>query len=134
MRARSRGPARRSRLREAAAERVPDPAPSKPTGTAPAPGERGPGWRVEPAPDGRGTPPEAKPPMRSWARRWLPFFVGLLALNLVLSFATGGPVKRTQVPYQPFFVDQLGFAVAFVLYWTLMRGTPVVDLDGVPGN
>ncbi len=26
----------------------------------------------------------------------------------------------------------VGFAVAFALYWALMRGTPVVDLDGVP--
>ena len=26
----------------------------------------------------------------------------------------------------------VGFAVAFVLYWALMRGTPVVDLSGVP--
>jgi NCS1 family nucleobase:cation symporter-1 len=26
----------------------------------------------------------------------------------------------------------VGFGVAFFLYWALMRGTPVVDLDGVP--
>lgn len=26
----------------------------------------------------------------------------------------------------------VGFGVAFVLYWALMRGMPVVDLDGVP--
>ena len=26
----------------------------------------------------------------------------------------------------------VGFAVAFLLYWALMRGTPVVDLSGVP--
>jgi cell division protease FtsH len=28
-------------------------------------------------------------------------------VNLVLSFATGGPAEHQQVPYQPFFVDQL---------------------------
>jgi NCS1 family nucleobase:cation symporter-1 len=26
----------------------------------------------------------------------------------------------------------VGFGVAFALYWALMRGTPVVDLDAVP--
>ncbi|HEV2058400.1 MAG TPA: ATP-dependent zinc metalloprotease FtsH [Solirubrobacteraceae bacterium] len=35
------------------------------------------------------------------------FLLTLLALNLVLSFATGGPPQRQQVPYQPFFVEQL---------------------------
>ncbi|MBW3607512.1 MAG: ATP-dependent zinc metalloprotease FtsH [Actinobacteria bacterium] len=35
------------------------------------------------------------------------FLLALLALNLVLSFATGGPPQRQQVPYQPFFVEQL---------------------------
>jgi cell division protease FtsH len=89
------------------AERVADPAPKRPAGPAPAPEERGPGWRVEPAPDGRGKPSEGGPPTTSWVRRWLPFFVGLLVLNLVLSFVTGRPVTRTQVPYQPFFVGQL---------------------------
>jgi cell division protease FtsH len=40
-------------------------------------------------------------------RGFLAFLIGLLVLNLVLSFATGGPAQRKQVPYQPFFVDQL---------------------------
>jgi NCS1 family nucleobase:cation symporter-1 len=26
----------------------------------------------------------------------------------------------------------VGFGVAFALYWALMRGTAVLDLDGVP--
>ena len=34
-------------------------------------------------------------------------FGGLLLLNLVLVFATGGAASRQQVPYQPFFVEQL---------------------------
>jgi cell division protease FtsH len=40
-------------------------------------------------------------------RRFITVLVGLLVLNLVLSFATGGPPGRAQVPYQPFFVGQL---------------------------
>jgi len=41
------------------------------------------------------------------SRGFLAFLVGILALNLILSFATGGPPSRTRVPYQPFFVNQL---------------------------
>jgi cell division protease FtsH len=41
------------------------------------------------------------------SRRFIAVLVGLLVLNLVLSFATGGPPGRQQVPYQPFFVGQL---------------------------
>jgi cell division protease FtsH len=40
-------------------------------------------------------------------RGLLAFILGLLVLNLILSFTTGGPPQREQVPYQPFFVDQL---------------------------
>jgi cell division protease FtsH len=40
--------------------------------------------------------------------RGLLFFVlGLLAINLILSFATRGPNEPRQIPYQPFFVDQV---------------------------
>jgi cell division protease FtsH len=41
------------------------------------------------------------------SRRFIAVLFGLLVLNLVLSFATGGPPGREQVPYQPFFVGQL---------------------------
>jgi len=40
-------------------------------------------------------------------RGFVALLVGLLIVNLVLSFVTGGPAERQQVPYQPFFVDQL---------------------------
>ena len=40
-------------------------------------------------------------------RRWLALLAGLLVLNLVLAFTSGGPPDRQQVPYQPFFVEQL---------------------------
>jgi cell division protease FtsH len=40
--------------------------------------------------------------------RWfLAFLVGLLAVNLLVSFLTGGPEERPQVPYQPFFLEQV---------------------------
>src|SRR4051794_10314195 len=45
--------------------------------------------------------------MVPFSRRVTVFLVGLLALNLILSFITGGPPSREQVPYQPFFVEQL---------------------------
>jgi cell division protease FtsH len=41
------------------------------------------------------------------SRGFMAFLIGILALNLILSFATGGPPSRTRVPYQPFFVNQL---------------------------
>jgi cell division protease FtsH len=40
--------------------------------------------------------------------RWfLAVLGGLLAFNLLVSFLTGGPPTRRQVPYQPFFLDQV---------------------------
>ena len=33
--------------------------------------------------------------------------LGLLAVNLLLSFLTSGPADRPRVPYQPFFVNQV---------------------------
>ena len=65
------------------------------------------GWRVDPAPDGRGAAPERKPPMIPRSRVFIAFLLGLLAVNLVISFVTGGPEERQRVPYQPFFVNQV---------------------------
>jgi cell division protease FtsH len=42
---------------------------------------------------------------RSW--RFVALLVGLLAVNLVISFVTSGPEERQRVPYQPFFVNQV---------------------------
>ena len=40
--------------------------------------------------------------------RWfLVFLLTLLSINLLASFLTGGPPGRRQVPYQPFFLDQV---------------------------
>ncbi|MEA2482151.1 MAG: cell division protease FtsH, partial [Thermoleophilaceae bacterium] len=71
---------------------VPDPAPTPPT-------ERATGNQPAPTP--------ARSPMIPRSPRFLTFLIGLLLLNLILSFATGGPATRRQVPYQPFFVNQL---------------------------
>jgi cell division protease FtsH len=66
------------------------------------------GWRVAPAPDGRGSPdpPQARAPHRS--RRFLWFAVGLLAFNLasVFLFSPGGH-ERVKVPFSPYFLTQV---------------------------
>jgi cell division protease FtsH len=41
------------------------------------------------------------------SRAFLAVFVGLLALNLLISFLTSGPEELRQVPYQPFFLEQV---------------------------
>jgi cell division protease FtsH len=60
-----------------------------------------------PAPDERGAGPERKPPMIPRSRVFIALLLGLLAVNLVISFVTGGPADRQRVPFQPFFVDQV---------------------------
>ena len=41
------------------------------------------------------------------SRALLLFFAVLFAVNLLLSFLTGGPPDRPRVPYQPFFLEQV---------------------------
>ena len=41
------------------------------------------------------------------SRMFIAILVGLLVLNLVISFITGQAADRERVPYQPFFVDQV---------------------------
>jgi cell division protease FtsH len=88
---------------------VPDPSPAatKPSDRPSSGDGPGPGWRVEPAPDGRGAPPAPKPPMIPRNRRFLAAMLVLLAVNFGVAFFTSGPPKRTQVPYSPFFVEQV---------------------------
>jgi cell division protease FtsH len=86
---------------EQTAEKVPPP--KTPPGTShPS------GWRVDPAPDGRGAPPQQKPPFIPRNRVFILILVGLLALNVLIAIITSGPESRPQVPYQPFFVAQVG--------------------------
>jgi cell division protease FtsH len=82
-------------------------APESSPETPPPPRKTEAGWRVDPAPDGRGTPAPSKPPMIPRGRLFIWFVLALLAVNLVISFATGRPEERERVPYQPFFVDQV---------------------------
>jgi cell division protease FtsH len=86
---------------------VPDPSPAASKPQRPPQTDERKGWRVEPAPDGRGAPPQPKPPMFPRGRRWIALILGLLVLNFVAAFITGGPAERTQVPYSPFFLKQV---------------------------
>ena len=66
------------------------------------------GWRVTPAPDGRGMPDEHKPRPPHRLRGFWIFVVVLLALNWisVLAFQTSGQ-PRVKVPFSPYFLNQL---------------------------
>ncbi len=67
-----------------------------------------PGWKVTPAPDGRGTRPPAPSPRRQ-NPRWMValLVVGLLALNLWISSRALQPNARVQIPYSPTFLNQV---------------------------
>ncbi|MGO9906951.1 MAG: ATP-dependent zinc metalloprotease FtsH [Solirubrobacteraceae bacterium] len=66
------------------------------------------GWRVAPAPDGRGMPDEHKPaPPHRWRGLWI-FFIVLLALNWLslLVFQPAGQ-PRVTVPFSPYFLSKV---------------------------
>jgi cell division protease FtsH len=66
------------------------------------------GWRVAPAPDGRGTPEEQKPRPPHRLRGFWIFVLVLLALNWISVFAFRAPGQpRVKVPFSPFFLDEL---------------------------
>ncbi|UGS36398.1 ATP-dependent zinc metalloprotease FtsH [Capillimicrobium parvum] len=71
--------------------------------------DRGAGWKVEPSSTGRGAPPPPTPPMLPQGRRgtWAMLLLVLLIVNLVFAFVTARPSDRAQVPYQPFFTQQV---------------------------
>ena len=73
----------------------------------PGSGPPQPGWKVTPAPDGRGSAP-AKPP-RGPNPRWLAvgLIVALLALNFWVSSQVLGPNPRVRIPYSPTFLQQV---------------------------
>jgi cell division protease FtsH len=66
------------------------------------------GWRVAPAPDGRGTPEEHAPPPPHRLRGFWVFFLVLLAVNWlsVLVFQPAGQ-PRVKVPFSPYFIQQV---------------------------
>jgi cell division protease FtsH len=65
------------------------------------------GWRVQPAPDGRGMPPQKPPGLRSLGPRFIWFVVILLALNLWISSLIPSTHERVRVPYSPTFLTQV---------------------------
>jgi cell division protease FtsH len=66
------------------------------------------GWRVSPAPDGRGLPDQHKPSPPHRLRGFWIFVIVLLAINWlsVLVFAPGSET-RVKVPFNPYFLQQV---------------------------
>ena len=66
------------------------------------------GWRVAPAPDGRGMPEQHKPTPPHRLRSFWGFLLVLLAINWisVLVFQPAGQ-PRVQVPFSPYFLGQV---------------------------
>ncbi len=66
------------------------------------------GWRVQPAPDGRGMPDEHKPKPPHRLRGFWMFFIALLAINwLLVLISEPGTQQRVKVPFSPYFLQQL---------------------------
>src|SRR2546423_753276 len=63
-----------------------------------------PGWRVDPAPDGRGGD---RPPRFGFGRRFLIVVLALLALNFWGSTLIPSTHERVRVPYFPTFLEQV---------------------------
>jgi cell division protease FtsH len=79
----------------------------KPAPPAAMPRDKG-GWRVAPAPDGRGMPEEHKPPPPHRMRGFWLLLVGLLAINwLFVLIAQPAGQQRVTVPFSPYFLQQL---------------------------
>jgi cell division protease FtsH len=79
--------------------------PTRPGGVAPQPQ---PGWRVTPAPDGRGQTPNRRTP--GPPSRWpllVVVILALLALNFWVSSQVLGPNPRVAIPYSPTFLNQV---------------------------
>ena len=83
--------------------------PAQPRGRAqpPAPGQQG--WRVTPAPDGRGARQNPVPPSSPRSRWWIAavIVVVLLAINLWVSSQALKPNAPIRVPYSPTFLNQV---------------------------
>jgi cell division protease FtsH len=73
----------------------------------PAPGQHG--WKVTPAPDGRGTPQAPRPPTPPRSRWWVAGLVVicLLALNLWISSQALSPNAPVRIPFSPTFLNQV---------------------------
>jgi cell division protease FtsH len=65
------------------------------------------GWRVQPAPDGRGMPPQKPPGLRALGPRFLVFVLVLLAVNIWISSLIPSGHERIRIPYTPTFLHQV---------------------------
>jgi cell division protease FtsH len=65
------------------------------------------GWRVQPAPDGRGAPPQKPPGLRNLGPRFLIFVLVLFAVNFWVSQLIPSGHERIRVPYSPTFLTQV---------------------------
>jgi len=85
----------------------PSQGPDKAVPPAPMPRDKG-GWRVAPAPDGRGMPDEHKPTPPHRLRGFWLLLIGLLAINwLFVLISQPGELQRVTVPFSPYFIQQL---------------------------
>jgi cell division protease FtsH len=79
--------------------------PTRPGGLPP---QQQPGWRVTPAPDGRGQTPNKRP--QGSTPRWpllIVLVLALLALNFWVSSQVLQPNPRVSIPYTPTFLSQV---------------------------
>jgi cell division protease FtsH len=83
------------------------PPPQRGRAQPPPPGQHG--WRVTPAPNGRGTPEKPRPPAPPRSRWWVAaaVVVCLLALNLWISSRALSPNAPVRIPYSPTFLSQV---------------------------
>jgi cell division protease FtsH len=68
------------------------------------------GWRVAPAPDGRGMPDEHKPPPPHRLRGFWILVIALLAVNwlaVLLFQPSNGGQPRVKVPFSPYFLNEV---------------------------
>ena len=83
---------------------------TQPNGERPSPpANRTPGWRVTPAPNGRGrVGKDGQPPTPSRSRWWIALaVVALLGLNLWISSQALKPNAPVRIPYSPTFLSQV---------------------------
>jgi cell division protease FtsH len=81
---------------------------SPPAGRAKPPQPGQPGWKVTPAPNGRGSRMPTRPPSPPRSRWWIVLVVvALLGLNLWISSRALSPNSPIRVPYSPTFLTQL---------------------------
>ncbi len=74
---------------------------------SPMPQDKG-GWRVAPAPDGRGTPEHHQPQPPHRLRWFWIFFLVLLAVNWISVLAVNpGAQSRVTIPFSPFFLNEV---------------------------